>query len=51
MKETYEEKINRRLGVKQRIIAVASGREKAESLYLKTQCISMCFQMNFCRAT
>ena len=30
MKETYEEKINRRLGVKQRIIAVASGREKAD---------------------
>lgn len=50
MKETYEEKINRRLGVKQRIIAVASGREKAD-LVLKTQCISMSFQMNFCRAT
>ena len=30
MKETYEEKINRRLKVKQRIIAVASGREKAD---------------------
>lgn len=35
MKETYEEKINRRLGVKQRIIAVASGREKAD-LVLKS---------------
>lgn len=28
MKETYEEKINRRLGVKQRIIAVAFGQRK-----------------------
>lgn len=30
MKETYEEKINRRLKVKQRIIEVAAGREKAD---------------------
>ena len=30
MKETYEEKIDRRLGVKQKIIAVAAGREKAD---------------------
>lgn len=30
MQETYEQKINRRLEVKQRIIAVAAGREKAD---------------------
>ena len=30
MQETYEQKIERRLKVKQRIIAVAAGREKAD---------------------
>ena len=46
MQEIYGQKTDRQLAAKQRIIAVAAGREKAD-LVLKNASILMCFQMNF----
>ncbi len=50
MLEIYGQKTDRQLVAKQRIIAVAAGREKAD-LVLKNASILMCFQMNFCAVT